>query len=244
MARTDYGAILSTVIKDTSDSIREVERSVSNIAPNAWGTHIRSMKNDSDYQNVIDNLIEETISDTAIASFTDGAKGIPLKNLVVDINAVQSGSGTPSPTNVRAISGWSSCNVTRCGKNIADIKSYNEWETFDAYRLLKNTLPNTLLIMSITNKDTSVDVSGCYFGFFSNNYNSGAPSNYVWAITGGNYSNVSNLKNGEYLGALAFYPQTEETYNKLFSRFNIQIEVGSTATAGPEEGSEEECKRF
>ena len=47
----------------------------------------------------------------AIATFEDGSAN-PLKSLVVDINPVQAGSGTPSPSNPRAISGWSSVEVT------------------------------------------------------------------------------------------------------------------------------------
>lgn len=62
-------------------------------------------------------------TDTAegsIASFPDGADDIPLKSLVVNIDPVQSGSGDPSPDNVRPISGWTGANVTRCGKNLFD----------------------------------------------------------------------------------------------------------------------------
>ena len=46
----------------------------------------------------------------SIASFNDGA-AMPLKSLKVGIEAVQSGTGDPSPTNVRPISGWSAVNV-------------------------------------------------------------------------------------------------------------------------------------
>lgn len=53
----------------------------------------------------------------AIASFADGSAN-PLKSLVVDINPVQAGSGTPAPDNVRPISGWSSVEVTVAGKNL------------------------------------------------------------------------------------------------------------------------------
>lgn len=52
-----------------------------------------------------------------IVSFDDGASGIPVKDLTVSIEAVQSGSGDPSPTNVRPISGWDEVNVNRIGKN-------------------------------------------------------------------------------------------------------------------------------
>ena len=45
-----------------------------------------------------------------IATFT-GADA-PIDELIISIDAVQEGSGDPSPTNIRPISGWSSCDVT------------------------------------------------------------------------------------------------------------------------------------
>lgn len=54
-----------------------------------------------------------------IASFSDGADEV-LSDLVVDIEPVQSGSGAPSPTNVRPISGWTEANVTVNGANLLD----------------------------------------------------------------------------------------------------------------------------
>ena len=54
----------------------------------------------------------------SIANFPDGADDIPVADLVVDIEPVQSGSGDPSPDNVRPITGWTGCNVTRTGKNL------------------------------------------------------------------------------------------------------------------------------
>ena len=46
----------------------------------------------------------------AIATFADGAD-MPAKSVVVNIEPKQSGTGTPSPENVRQISGWESVNV-------------------------------------------------------------------------------------------------------------------------------------
>lgn len=46
-----------------------------------------------------------------IASFSDGADGMPVKKLEVAINPVQAGSGEPSPENVRPISGWTEVKV-------------------------------------------------------------------------------------------------------------------------------------
>ena len=51
-----------------------------------------------------------------IVSFSDGAD-LPLKSLVVDIDPVQSGTGDPSPSNVRPISGWNGVKVARSGES-------------------------------------------------------------------------------------------------------------------------------
>lgn len=53
-----------------------------------------------------------------VASFTDGGNGLLVKSLKVNIVPKQSGSGDPSPSNVRPISGTDSVNVNRTGKNL------------------------------------------------------------------------------------------------------------------------------
>ena len=65
-------------------------------------------------------LIEETVASAPVASFSDGMKAYPLKELSLSINPTQSGSGDPSPDNIRPISGVSSVNAYRTGKNLLD----------------------------------------------------------------------------------------------------------------------------
>lgn len=65
--------------------------------------------------------VTETTESSAIANFTDGADDLVMHNIVAEINPIQSGSGDPSPSNIRPISGWTGCNVTRVGKNLAHI---------------------------------------------------------------------------------------------------------------------------
>lgn len=61
----------------------------------------------------------------SIATFADGGNGIPLKSCEVEIVAQQAGSGTPSPSNVRAISGFDAVDVVVTGINV-----WNEnWES-------------------------------------------------------------------------------------------------------------------
>lgn len=81
-------------------------------------------------QNAIDELndnkadktdLDTTTSITTPASvqtFSDGGDNIPMKSLVTEIVAIQSGSGVPSPSNVRAISGHNSVKVFNSGKNL------------------------------------------------------------------------------------------------------------------------------
>lgn len=49
---------------------------------------------------------------------------LPVQSLIANITATQSGSGTPSASNIRAISGWDSVNVTRAGKNLLDYTGF------------------------------------------------------------------------------------------------------------------------
>ena len=65
----------------------------------------------------------------AVATFSDGAD-LPLESLLVNIEPVQSGTGDPSPDNVRPISGWNGVKVTRCGNNLFDksvFADYSNW---------------------------------------------------------------------------------------------------------------------
>ena len=69
----------------------------------------------------LDTLINVVPTDTAsgaVATFSDGADDIPVKNLMVNIEPVQSGTGDSSPDNIRLISGWTGAKITRAGKNL------------------------------------------------------------------------------------------------------------------------------
>lgn len=89
-------------------------------------------------------IIERNASG-AIASFADGAD-YPVKELIADINATQSGSGDPAPDNVRPISGWSAVNVNVRGANIWD----EAWEL--GYYTGTGTKSNSNTCIRCTNK--------------------------------------------------------------------------------------------
>ena len=56
----------------------------------------------------------------AVASLSDGADDIPVKALTVSIRPAQSGSGDPSPDNVRPISGWTGVTISHSGEDTSD----------------------------------------------------------------------------------------------------------------------------
>lgn len=61
----------------------------------------------------------------AVKTFDKGADGMPMA-LTVGIEPVQGGSGDPSPTNIRPISGWTGCNIVKAGKNHFDISAVTD----------------------------------------------------------------------------------------------------------------------
>lgn len=60
------------------------------------------------------------IASTPFASFSVD-KAVPLASLIAEITAYQSGSGDPSPSNVRPITGYSGVDIWRSGKNLVDM---------------------------------------------------------------------------------------------------------------------------
>ena len=56
----------------------------------------------------------------SIVTFNSQYAGLPLKSHKIDLTATQSGSGTPSPDNVRTINGYSAINIGAVGANVWD----------------------------------------------------------------------------------------------------------------------------
>ena len=80
------------------------------------GTYNASADNADGYSSVDVNVSGYKISEVSglpspIASF-NGASSLPMPNLKIAVEPVQEGSGDPSPTNIRPISGWSAVDVT------------------------------------------------------------------------------------------------------------------------------------
>jgi hypothetical protein len=124
-------------VQDAIDEVLETAGKVDDIVSNG--------------QSLVENKIADLSSLTAvgtasgdIASFSDGSD-LSMPKLEVAIEPVQEGSGDPSPENIRPISGWDECNVTRTGKNI--------YGGIDFANSVKNTNPSG--VIDTTNKTVS-----------------------------------------------------------------------------------------
>jgi hypothetical protein len=117
------------------------------------GDEIGAIKNDlsekADKTDAYSAYIVETETGS-IAPFTDGADDVPVKDLAIAIEPVQSGSGDPSPENIRPISGWTGANVSANGINQWDEDwTVGRWSeqhgvlnpAFTSYVASKNKIP-------------------------------------------------------------------------------------------------------
>lgn len=89
----------------------------------ATGDEISELK--SGFDKLYNTAYVTDSASGSIAHITDGADSIPMKSLKVNIVPAQSGSGDPSPSNVRPISGWTGIKVMRAGKNLIPKYSIN-----------------------------------------------------------------------------------------------------------------------
>lgn len=171
----------------------------------------------------------------SIASFTDGADGVPLKDLVVNITPKQAGTGDPSPSNVRAISGWTEANITRTGKNLVNENNWDSGHTISATGVITSNgsfkcsnaymgiLPNTKYTLQL-DKNTTSD-SGLSAGTFIAEYD--ASFNFLrrtQIIAGGT---ATGTITGTYTSHASARFAKVSVY---IGSINVQLEQGTAAT--------------
>jgi hypothetical protein len=154
----------------------------------------------------------ETIEDVAIASFSDGADDVPVSELIVDITAVESGSGEKSPENQYTISGWSSAKISQSTKNILDLSLISG---YGANRYFYRERGLRLVSGQVYTFSVSSACNGIYIRRMSDN---------------------TNIASNTNQSSLTFTATDELLYIVLwrdagFTNFTYQLEKGNTATA-------------
>lgn len=116
--------------------------------------------------------ITETASGNP-ATFSDGADGAYFKSIIADINFTQSGSGDPSPSNIRPISGKTGLTLSVYGNDENNPDTYNvTWETeagtvYSGYvDIVTGTLTiNAKLLTATDDGEWRYDVAGGSYGY-------------------------------------------------------------------------------
>ena len=162
-----------------------------------------------------------------IVHIEDGSEA-PVLSLKVAITPKQSGTGTPSPDNVRQISGWESVSVFDTGKNLFDKSAMaKNW-----YITGSNTIGNggTCLLFSVP-IGSEFTVSGTNGGrnrllASDKPYNELAVGDALTPLSNTNLPIVSS----EIPQYRTYIYYCETSFNQAIAD-SIQVEIGNTATA-------------
>lgn len=188
------------------------------------------------YETVRDLLPQDTASG-AIANFPDGSDGYPVVELKANIDPIQEGTGDPSPSNVRPISGRSSCKITRASKNLFD-KS-NTSQIIEAYISGSTSISVSNYHMRTVWIDckpsTTYTISKTAGQRFAVAYTTVTPDFgvSVYGTVSNNTGSTLTITTGadaKYLVAFIYNDSVDSgTAQDMID--SVQIEVGSTATA-------------
>lgn len=180
-------------------------------------------------------LPETGTASGAIASFEGVAA--PLQSLKFSIEPKQSGSGDPSPSNIRPISGWSQVDGVAAGGNLFDDRNLTRGLPATAIGSNINTITSTTryaywgfpshqtqLIKSSASSDINAFNALLFFGYKDGKlieYNGNYSLNGTKAIDGSRY---------DYIRICAGAPSGVEVPTSLDGHGYVKVEPGSTAT--------------
>lgn len=118
----------------------------------------------------------------------------------------------------------STVTVTRCGKNLLNLDNVTG-NVSGTYRGWLVNPEEDNIVMSISDNDPSIAMTGIYLGLNENGIN--ANYGYEWIVEDGKI-------NREYLSGkykyVSIFPNNDYTVNQLKKRFNIQVEFGTEPT--------------
>lgn len=121
-----------------------------------------------------------------------------------------------------------------CNKNLLSnkIEDYDISSGLYGYRKIVGELRKKYLVLTITDRDTSININEVYFGFTGNGKNGDEEK--AWIVQKGSILGVL-AGNKRYISTqnfkyFSFYPNNKETFNKVFNRFNIEVELSDESS--------------
>lgn len=183
-----------------------------------------------DTVNLMGVLPVRTATKGAICTFSDGADGVPCPSVLCEINPLQA-SGTPSPSNPLAISGFTGLTLTKCGKNFlpTSLPTNTINATFTSNGVITSAVNARVFAIEV-NKNVDF-IYSCetrttvIIGLSDKLPEVNDTITYVGTMT--NFDNKTfNTGNNKYIVIGVMNSSVVET----FTTNKVMIEVGSTAT--------------
>lgn len=175
----------------------------------------------------------ETVSGDIVS--VENPNGIlAVKSLEVDLEPIQSGSGTPSPDNVRPISGHTDVVVSRTGKNLCDTSLvYNGYINVSQQKIASNANARTLYLPCKPNTTYTVSKqAGQRFVVAESTIiptNNVVVSNVVSDYTASSIT-ITTSASAKYLVAFVYLSTADTGVTADQMLATCQIELGSRAT--------------
>lgn len=131
------------------------------------------------------------------------------------------------PSEIKNVSGNIDMNIYNKNLLSNKIEDYDMSSGTYGYRKIVENLQKKYLILTIIDKDTSVDINKIYFGLTESGKNN--EEGLAWIVQNGSMLGVL-VGNKRYISTqnfkyFSFYPNNKETFNKIFNRFDIEIEL-------------------
>lgn len=174
-----------------------------------------------------------TVAKTPLASFESNVSGLYIPEILAYIQASQSGTGDPSPSNPRPINGVSSVDTTVCGKNL-----FNGTNVINAYFSSNGTITAsgaTRLVYARCKANTTYTVSKTAGTRFGVAYSSELPeaglqcSGYTTNNTASSIT-ITTGADAKYICAYVYHSSYDSgSAEDMLS--SVQIEESNTATA-------------
>lgn len=205
-----FGMVVRTAPQELTEEQQEIARTnigaAPEVIPDSTPGDIAIIGSN---QNIVDGGFKATeafpvgSASGSIVTIEDGANGVPIKSMTVQIEPIQAGSGGPSPSNVRAISGWTAMKIPRTPANLlckdaitegfyidntnGALVTYASWFASDWIKVTAGKQYRAKVAGGGTYDN--VTNGNCYYAFYDSNreYLSGgttaqmnAPTNAVW----------------------------------------------------------------
>ena len=179
----------------------------------------------------------------SIASFYTVNKA-PIKHLRVYFSPKQAGSGDPSPSNIREISGWNNITLNHCGKNLFYFDENNMQILFNnsgnqrwGYEFPIEYTDKEMIISAIKKEeDTQTNFNINLARYNKNNANS-VRADVLLGQSGTTYNinfNPNNASGGSKPALISSYNSDGDTAKTAtidkIKHYNIQCELGTTVT--------------